>query len=181
MRTSRTLVVFYSRLGTTAKLAEAIAQATGADVERLTDTVNRQGVVGFVRSIYDAAFRRETKLDPILVDPTAYDLVIVGTPDWGRSVSSPVRTFLSTYQGRLPQVAFFLTDGAGDHAAVFRDMTALAGREPVARLGVAHDDVEAGRYLDQVAFFVRALPAPAQKVPLTVPPPHGETEHVLHH
>jgi hypothetical protein len=64
MSTSRILVVYYSRTGTTAELAEAIARATGADVERLVDTVARSGGLGFLRSLRDAASKRRTTLEP---------------------------------------------------------------------------------------------------------------------
>lgn len=167
MRNSNTLIVYYSRTGTTATLAEAIAQATGADVERLTDTVDRSGGLGFARSLYDAIFRRTATLKPIEVDPTGYALVLVGTPDWGISVAAPVRTFLETYKGRLPEVAFFLTDGTKDHDSVFKEMARLAGRQPVATLGVPHEEVLAGRHLGQVAAFVKALPQVTPIVPVT--------------
>lgn len=155
---SSTLVIYYSRTGTTAKLAEAIASATGADLERLTDNVPRAGVLGFVRSLGDAIRRSETPLNPLRVRPAEYALVIVGTPDWGQSVAAPVRTFLKAHQGKLTQVAFFLTDGETDHAKVFAEMEALSGRKPVATLGLPHDQVVKGDYQGPVRDFVRSLP-----------------------
>lgn len=160
-RGAHMLVIYYSRTGATAKLAEAIASATGADVEPLRDTVNRAGAWGFIRSIRDAAGKRGTVLEPLHVDPTRYDLVVIGTPDWGKSISAPVRTFLEAYRGHLGQVAFFLTDGEADHDAIFREMGRLAGREPVAVLGVAHDDVVLDRFEAKLRPFLKALPRPA--------------------
>lgn len=164
MPASSTLVIYYSRTGTTKTVAEAIAKSTGADLERIEDTVNRAGATGFLRSLWDAGRKSETKLQPLGVDPAAYRLVIVGTPDWGSSVSAPVRTFLKAQQGRLPEVAFFLTDGTKDHTAVFRDMAVLAGREPVATLGIPQAEVVAGRYAEPVERFVKSLP-PQQPAP----------------
>lgn len=157
MSAPKVLVVYYSRTGTTEKLARYVAAEAGADLEALADTVNRKGFLGFMRSIADAARQKGTTLEPMHVDPGAYDLVIVGTPDWGRSVSSPVRTFLVENRDRLHDVAFFLTDGRADHAAVFRDMARLAGKEPVATLGVPHDDVEKGFFAEEATGFVRSL------------------------
>lgn len=93
------------------------------------------------------------------MDPTGYELVVIGTPDWGKSVAAPMRTFLADHRGKLRQVAFFLTDGTADHAAVFRDMGLLVGAEPVAALGLPHADVGDDRYAEQLAAFVRALPS----------------------
>jgi hypothetical protein len=82
--------------------------------------------------------------------------VVVGTPTWGKSVAAPVRTFLAEQRGRLPQVAFFLTDGSAQHEGVFRDMATLAGPEPMACLGLPHDTVRRGRYADQLAAVARS-------------------------
>jgi flavodoxin len=155
---SKILVIYYSRTGTTAKVADAIAGATGADVERLMDTVDRSGFMGFMRSLFDAIRRRGTTLKPLSVDPALYEVVVIGTPDWGKSMSTPMRTFLETYKGRLRQVAFFLTDGKADHDAIFREMAALVGREPIACLGLPRDDVVKDRFAAKVETFVKSLP-----------------------
>lgn len=164
MPRSTTLIVYYSRTGTTRIVADAIADRTGADVAALVDAVDRNGPRGFLRSMRDAARKRGTVLKPLPVDPAAYELVIIGTPDWGRSVSAPVRTFLEENRGRLRRVAFFLTDGTQEHAAVFRDMAALVGREPVATLGIPSAEVTQRRYTERVASFVRALPSLAPTI-----------------
>ena len=170
---SKILVLYYSRTGTTAKLGQAIAQATGADVEALLDTKDRQGAWGFVRSIIDAGRRSTTTLKPLKVDPAQYELVILGTPDWGRSISSPMRTFLAAYKGKLKQVAFFLTDGTSDHTGIFKEMAELSGREPVATLGVPHDDVWKDRCAEPLKKFLAALPAPQVQPAEPLPVPAG--------
>jgi hypothetical protein len=158
---SKILVVYYTRSGTTGTIAAAIARATGARVERLIDTTERSGARGFLRSLVDTLIRRPATLTPLSVDPIDQDLVIIGTPDWGRSVCAPVRAFLEEYRGRLRQVAFFLTDGERDHDAVFHDMARLIGAQPVAVLGVPSAEVKAEDYGPRVQAFVSALPIAA--------------------
>lgn len=156
---SNVLVIYYSRTGTTATLGRAIAEASGADLVPIEDTVDRRGPFGFLRSIVDAARKSRSPIRPLRVDPSRYELVLIGTPVWGSATAAPVRAFFEDHRAQLPErVGFFLTDGHSSHDAVFRDMAALAGREPVARLGLAHDDVVQGRYADAVAAFVRSLP-----------------------
>lgn len=157
MGTSHSLVVYYSRTGTTERLAEAIAQVLQADLERLEDTVNRAGPWGFVRSLRDAIGRRGASLKRLKHNPADYEQVLIGTPDWGKSVAAPVRTFLSSWCGRLPRVAFFLTDGRADHAMVFREMASLVGQDPVAVLGVPQREVREGEWAGAVATFVEQL------------------------
>jgi menaquinone-dependent protoporphyrinogen IX oxidase len=153
----KALVVYYSRTETTAELARAIAEALDAELEPLVDTVSRSGARGMLRSLRDAARRRASTIEPLHVDPGAFDLVVVGTPDWGGAAAAPVRAFLEQNRTRLARVAFFLTDGTADHEKVFRDMAALAGRDPVASLGLPHDEVQEGRYVERVAAFAASL------------------------
>lgn len=160
MPTSNILVIYYSRSGTTAELADAIARPLGADVERIQDTQKREGFLGFLRSLRDTFRRGSSPIRPLSVDPAAYDLVIIGTPDWGQSVAAPMRTFLAAQKGRLRRVAFFLTDGAADHARVFQTMMELSGAKPVATLAIPHADVVNDRFQEKVDAFLAELPRP---------------------
>lgn len=174
----RTLVVYYSRTGTTAALGDAIARRLAAhgsvDVEALFDVVDRRGPFGFVRSIVDTIRRQRPALATLAHDAARYDLVVLGTPVWGSTVSAPMRTFLAAHAGRLPRVAFFLTDGLTSHEMVFHDMTELVGTEPLATLGLDHDAVDRGVYDTAVATFVdrilerRAAPRSASAPGLAV-------------
>ena len=130
----KTLVVCYSRTGNTRMLARRIADAMNAEMEEITDRVNRRGILGYLRSGGAAWLRRRTEVLPMRNDPGAFDLVIVGSPTWSASLSSPVRTFLEDHAVDLPQVAFFCTMGGFGSERVFRQMQAACGRRPLATL-----------------------------------------------
>ena len=90
-------------------------------------------------------------------DASAYDLIVIGTPVWAWSVSSPVRAYLTANKARLPEVAFFCTlGGAGDDRA-FAQMRELAGRSAVACLSITTDKVASGAYNLEVARFAETL------------------------
>src|ERR1041384_1336055 len=91
------LVVFFSRTGTTRALAEAIARATGGDLEELRESRSRQGIWGWLRSGYEGTYRRSTEPLPLAQNPQDYDLVFVGSPTWNKSLASPVRGFLEAH------------------------------------------------------------------------------------
>jgi menaquinone-dependent protoporphyrinogen IX oxidase len=136
----KTLVVFYSRTGHTREIGHRIAAALYADIEEIADRANRGGIFGYLRSGRDAWLRRRARLAPLVHDPAAYDLVVVGTPVWNMSLSSPVRTFLQDHKRALHQVAFFCTmNGIGSDRA-FAQMEEQGGRRPIATLAVrAHE------------------------------------------
>lgn len=155
----RTLVVFYSRTGHTREIGHRIAAALYADIEEIADRANRGGVFGYLRSGRDAWFRRRALIAPLVHDPAAYDLVVVGTPVWNMSLSSPVRTFLQDHRQALRQVAFFCTmNGMGSERA-FAQMEEESGRGPIATLAVRAHERASPELPGRIRTFVAGLKA----------------------
>jgi hypothetical protein len=163
MERPRVLVVYYSRSGNTKRLARAIAAALAADVEELHDPTDRSGVLGYLRSGVEAYAGVLAGLEHPRRDPAGYDVVVVGTPVWAASVSSPVRTYLWHEQARLPQVAFVATLGGRGEKRAFGQMKALAGRSPIATLAVREGVLAHGVPRDEVARFAEGVVAAAHR------------------
>ena len=161
MNGAKVLVVFYSRTGFTRALAREIAEAMGGDMEDLADTRGREGVLGYLRSGFEAALRRHTVLKPLAHDLSSYDLVVVGTPVWNASLSSPVRTFLSDHGRDIKQVAFFCTFGGRGDARVFQQMTESCGRVPQSVMSLRNRDSTSTVLRMRAREFVGALQASA--------------------
>jgi flavodoxin len=157
MATRRILLVYYSRTGTTRRIADEISAMLGCDVEALVDTKKRQGIAGYLRSGFDAGFRRLTTLNPTKYDPANYDLVIVGTPVWNASVSAPVRTYLTLQRGRLKHVAFFCTFGGSGSRRTFRQMSEICGIEPTEALDLRDGEIARGAHTPRVRAFVAGV------------------------
>jgi menaquinone-dependent protoporphyrinogen IX oxidase len=151
MPNPKTLVVFYSRTGKVRQVAQAIAEELHADVEEIADARNRRGPLGLLSAARDAVLRRTAQIEEPSHDPTAYDLVVVGTPVWAWSVSAPVRGYLVRERERLPQVAFFAVARGQAAGRTVRAMARLAGKEPLASLpllrlyGVRRSSLERAR------------------------------------
>lgn len=132
------LVVYYSRTGRTRKAAEEIASALSADLEELRDNKKRSGPIGFIKSGIEARSGRTVNLEPLSHDPATYDIVVVGTPVWAGTMSSPVRTFLQETDLSKSRVAWFCTAGSNDqdmHKGCFNAMTEESGLTPLATIG----------------------------------------------
>ena len=153
----KTLVVFYSRTGTTKKVAEAIAQKTGADLEEIKDTVDRNGAMGYLRSGRDAMKKKLTKLEPLLKNPADYDLVVIGTPIWGWNVSAPVRTFITERKDKFKKVAFFCTMGGSGDKNAFSEMEKIIGKKPVATLALTTKEVVSGNISEKIDGFTKSI------------------------
>ena len=150
----KSLVTFYSRTGTTRKVAESISNLLGCDVEEVHDTKNRAGPLGWMRSGRDAGSKALTTIEPTKKDPGLYDLVIIGTPVWNHTMSTPIRTYLAQFKQSFKQVAFFCTQEGSENSA-FKEMESLCNKKPVSLLALKRkQEVEAEAYLDKVKQFV---------------------------
>jgi flavodoxin len=156
---ARVLVVYYSRTGTTKKVASAIAQALSADLEQIADPMPRGGILGYLKSGFDATLKRATPIAAPKLSPRPYDLVVVGSPTWNASVATPVRTYLMRERGLLGAVAFFATCGGRGGDRVVGEMAQIAGIVPAATLVLRQGDVERGRHVADVDRFAHAISA----------------------
>ena len=147
------LVAYYSRTGTTKKVAQALAQKMGAEVEEIKDTVNRNGVKGFLISGRDAMRRKLVKLKPLKLNPSEYDLVIVGTPVWAGNISAPVRTYIAENTGRFKKAAFFCTMGGSGDEKTFAEMEAIIEQKPAGTLALKMREVAENNFEKQIQEF----------------------------
>jgi flavodoxin len=151
------LVVFYSRTGTTKKVAETLSRLLKCDVEEIFDTRNRLGFSGYLRSGMDAAFKRVTVIKKTEKDVAAYYGLVVGTPIWASKVSPAVRTYVLQNKGHLTKVAFFCTCGGLGREKALREIADLSGQSPLALLEVSHEEVLNAHYVSKVEKFVDEL------------------------
>jgi flavodoxin len=154
---TKVLVVYYSKSGTTRALATAIAQATGADIEEIVETRRRDGVAGYMRSLIEAIRRQQPPIELAKMDPSAYDLVLIGSPVWANSIPSPVRSYLTANKARLANVAFFCTLGGRGGASMFTQMQGLLGKTPRDCIAVFERTVKSGGYGSAIAEFIFRL------------------------
>ncbi|MFA5928268.1 MAG: flavodoxin [Candidatus Margulisiibacteriota bacterium] len=138
----KTLVVYYSKTGTTKKVAEVIAQELNADVEEIIDLKDRSGFFGFIFAGRDTLKKIPTRIKETIKNPADYDLIVLGSPLWGFKGASPaVRTYLQMNKDSIKDAAFFLTMGGTPGQKVFDDLTEVLGQVPVGVFEVKQDEV----------------------------------------
>lgn len=164
----KALVVYFSRSGHTETVARLVADALHADVEPIADHTSRRGILGYLRSGFEAATRRMPDIAPPSHDLAQYDLVVVGTPIWNASVSSPVRAFLSRNRKDLKRVAFFCTMGGRGAERAFREMERASGRRPADVLVLKERDLR-GDLKQPIDRFVRELRAVLEPPEVAIP------------
>ena len=117
---SKKLVAYFSTSGVTAKVAETLADAIGANIYEIrpevpyteadldwTDKTSRSTV-----EMNDKAFR------PAIADKEAhiedYDTIFVGFPIWWYVAPTIINTFLESYDFSGKKVVLFATSGGSD-------------------------------------------------------------------
>lgn len=154
---TRALVVYYSRTGYTRRIAEEIARALACDICPIEEEKARHGLLGYLRSAYEAMTRKQPMIAELARDPRQYELVVVGTPIWGWGLSSPVRAFAARYRDRLGRVAFFCTMGGSGAEKAFGELQQAVGRVPVATLGLTDGEIDARTHTQKLDRFASAL------------------------
>ena len=87
----RTLVVYYSRSGSTAMIAGALALAVGATMRELVDRSSHAGLLGLALA---ALTGRSARLVDPDFDVSAYDTVVLLTPVWAGRPTPAANAFL---------------------------------------------------------------------------------------
>lgn len=86
-------VVYFTRTGTSKRIAEKIASELSCDHIEITDGMNWKGIFGFIRGGYYASKDKavDIKLSKEVGD---YDELVVVSPLWAGGTSPAIRTFL---------------------------------------------------------------------------------------
>jgi flavodoxin len=157
-KNKKALVVYYSRTGTTERVAKDVAAALGADIEKLIDKKNRKGVWGFFGGGRDAMRKRKTELGPLQKDPAEYDLVVLGTPVWAWNMTPAIRTYLDTNKARLKSTAYIITASGTPAEKIVPLCEEVAGKKCAAYVGFTAPELKDEKiYKEKLAKFVGEL------------------------
>lgn len=158
MKWKKILVVYYSRSGETKKVAEDLARKLHGDLEEIKTAETYTGFIGYQRALYHSLFDIMPKVERIKKNLTDYDLILIGGPMWGGSMSAPVRSFLSKYKEKLKDVVFFCSQGAiFRRDNLFSQMQYVAGIIPWGTLSVSSRELNNGTYKKNSTGFVAKL------------------------
>ncbi|MFC4762900.1 flavodoxin family protein [Dyella koreensis] len=170
------LVVYYSRSGTTRRVAGQLAEKLGADLLAVQDTQPRRGLSGYLRSVLEVMSRSLPAIVPTCTPLSSYDLIVLGAPVWMGRLSSPMRRFLNDHAPQIRKAAFFTTMGGKDAQRAFADMQELLGQPPMATLAITHAKVIHGQCLAPIRDFADELGKAAMRPAAPRTPEHDEPQ-----
>ncbi len=151
------LIAYYSRTGTTKKLADQLAEKLGADCEEIIDKKNRQGAIGWLMAGRDGISEKLTEINEQKYNPGDYDLVIIGTPVWSGKCAAAIRTYLKNNLEKINKLAVFTTQGSAKRQAVFENLKKFTNKQFIAELWVPTKEVRQDNYKDKLNNFINQL------------------------
>ncbi|WP_434432440.1 flavodoxin [Lactiplantibacillus paraplantarum] len=132
---ARSIIIYFSRSGSTELLAKQIAKETQADI--LEIVVKEPYDSNYQQTLARANSERETanypELNMQVPDLSQYQTVYLGYPVWAMTLSHPMTAFLIQYGSQLQhkQIAPFMTEGGygqGDSVERLKGMLKVDGR-----------------------------------------------------
>ena len=151
------LVVYYSRTGNTKKVAGAISNFLNCEIEEIIDTEKRKGAYGFLNSSRQTIKKELTKIQAIKNNPADYDLTIIGTPVWVKTMSTPIRTYIDQHWNSFNKVAFFCTYNGSKNNIVFDGMEGLCAQKPISLLSLRAGELKNKKFSQKVNQFVNEI------------------------
>jgi len=151
------LVVFYSRTGNTKKIAQDISNELNFDLEEIFDTKKRSGIIGLIRAGWDAFKGNLTEIKEVEKDPEGYDLVIIGTPNWAKSMTPAIRTYIKQEKEKLGRTAFFCTEGGKGGEKLFENLAEFSETEPISTLEILKKEIKKETYQEKLQKFVKEI------------------------
>jgi hypothetical protein len=151
------LVAYYSRTGTTRRLAKALARWLGADCDPITEDGRYAGRLGFGRAYLAGLGHGQCPIHALL-DPIPYDHIIIGGPVWAGHVPSPLRQYLTNPAIASRLVGVFCTGWTiADGTGFFAEVERLVGHSRFRRCSLAQRLCDADLYQYPIAKFSRTL------------------------
>ncbi|MBQ2665269.1 flavodoxin domain-containing protein [Methanobrevibacter sp.] len=105
----RRAIIYYSNSGTTELVAKTLAKHVNADLIRIYDLKNRDGLKNRLFASINAFRETKTDIIPAKVDLTGYDTIYFGTPTWNGNPTPAILTIIDRCDLRAKDVILFAT------------------------------------------------------------------------
>lgn len=133
------LIVYFSRSGSTELLASKIQAISSADVIELVakETYSSNYGETVQRATQERNVKNTPELDIVMPDLSQYQSIYIGYPIWGMTMAEPVATFIETYAKELDGktiIPFSTNGGYGLGSSIDYIETVLAENQVTARI-----------------------------------------------
>lgn len=128
----RSAVIYYSLEGNTRTAVDKLAKRLGADVfeVRTVKPYPKKGLTKFIVGGKDSTFGKLPAIEPLKVDPSTYDVVVLAFPLWAGKIAAPINSVLDKLSFGTARVALMVSSASGDAGSCAADLARKLGRSP---------------------------------------------------
>lgn len=149
----KVLIVYYSRTGHARKVAEALQEKLGCDLEEIKSKKDYAGAVGWILAGKEGSQRIAAEIVAGEKNPADYDLVIFGTPIWGWNMSSPLRAYLEQNKEKFNKISAYCTMG-GQFGKCFDEIELICQKKLETKVAFTDKEINQGN-LEAINNFVK--------------------------
>ena len=134
---SKALVAYFSASGVTARVAENLAKAAGADLYEIKPAVpyTKDDLNWMNKQSRSSVEMRDSSSRPALADTdadiAAYDTIFVGFPIWWYIAPTIINTFLESYDFSGKKVVLFATSGGSGFGKAVQNLQPSAPKAQI--------------------------------------------------
>ncbi|WP_298667977.1 flavodoxin [uncultured Methanofollis sp.] len=150
-------IVYYSATGNTKMVAEAAAEATGADLVEVKDRAGYSKVMMYLKGAPKARRGEKAEIEPAVIDVAAYDVVAIGTPVWAfrpTPAANAIVAALENCEGKKG-IAFATSGGApGEALQNLARQIEERGMTVTGTFHISDTEIKKGERLDGLARLI---------------------------
>lgn len=148
-------IFYYSRTGKNRNLVNLINKKSNFEVEEIIDKKNRNGVIGFILSGYDAFKKWLTEINDLKLNPSDFDHTIIVTPVWAGNITPAIRTFLVKYKESIKNYSVISVSAFGEkNSKIIVDFEEILNKKPRLTLFLSEKDLKKEDFNGKVDNFL---------------------------
>lgn len=156
----KAITIFYSYSGTTRSAAEAVKAACGGDLIEVKPKGTYSSLSAYTLGCLRALREEGEPIDPEIIDVSAYDLIVIGTPVWAWKATPPINAAIAAIRGcKGKRAVLFATCGASakETLPALRRALEAKGVEVAGEFVFTKQEIEKGKKIDALIASVQAV------------------------
>jgi len=95
----KTSIIYYSYSGITRGIAEKIQKSCGGDLVEVKSKENYSSITAYTLGCYRAMKEECDPIEPEIIDVSASDLIVIGTPVWAFKATPAINAAIAALKG----------------------------------------------------------------------------------
>jgi flavodoxin len=95
----KTSIIYYSYSGNTRGIAEEIEKACGGDLVEVKSKEHYSKLTAYTKGVYRAMKGECDPIEPEIIDVSASDLIVIGTPVWAYKATPAINAAIDALKG----------------------------------------------------------------------------------